>query len=358
MQIAAMESDSSMTTRLLPAGWQQLTAAGAIASSAKLYTYAAGTSTPKATYSDSALTIPNANPVIANSTGVFGNIFATTGDYALSMKTSADVTLWTADPVVGDAASFTVTEVTGPRTRITAAGSATNIGLDLAGKGTGTVAVRVRDTNAFIVDAAANAANYVQVTGAIAGQPPQISAAGTDANIGLQLHGKGTGTLALFSNGANAMLATNPASAVNNVQISGSATGTAVDISAQGTDANIGINLTPKGTGRVSAKNIAKAWVNFNGSGTVAIRDSFNVSSITDLGVGAYRMNFTTAMVDVNYAIAGGGRFDTTGGANVPLVGAYRTATYLVGSVEISTIAANTVTATDCDIVCVTVLGA
>lgn len=47
-----------------------------------------------------------------------------------------------------------------------------------------------------------------------------------------------------------------------------------------------------------------RAWVNFNGTGTVAIRASFNVSSITDNGTGDYTMNFTTAMPDANYAIA------------------------------------------------------
>jgi hypothetical protein len=50
------------------------------------------------------------------------------------------------------------------------------------------------------------------------------------------------------------------------------------------------------------AAGIAKAWVNFNGTGTVAIRASYNVSSITDNGVGDYTVNFTTAMVDANYA--------------------------------------------------------
>jgi len=45
-----------------------------------------------------------------------------------------------------------------------------------------------------------------------------------------------------------------------------------------------------------------RAWVNFNGTGTVAIRASGNVSSITDDGVGQYRMNFTTAMPDANYS--------------------------------------------------------
>jgi len=50
---------------------------------------------------------------------------------------------------------------------------------------------------------------------------------------------------------------------------------------------------------------IAKAWVNFNGTGTVAIRASFNVSSITDNGTGDYTVNFTTAMPDANYSFTG-----------------------------------------------------
>ena len=52
------------------------------------------------------------------------------------------------------------------------------------------------------------------------------------------------------------------------------------------------------------AQGRAKAWVNFNGTGTVAIRDSFNVSSITDNATGQYTVNFTTAMANANYAAA------------------------------------------------------
>jgi len=49
----------------------------------------------------------------------------------------------------------------------------------------------------------------------------------------------------------------------------------------------------------------ARAWVNFNGTGTVAIRGSGNVSSITDSGVGFWNVNFTTAMPDANFAGVG-----------------------------------------------------
>ena len=51
-----------------------------------------------------------------------------------------------------------------------------------------------------------------------------------------------------------------------------------------------------------------RAWVNFNGTGTVAIRASGNVSSITDNGTGDYTVNFTTAMPDVNYAAVASSR--------------------------------------------------
>ena len=48
---------------------------------------------------------------------------------------------------------------------------------------------------------------------------------------------------------------------------------------------------------------LCRAWVNFNGTGVVAIRANFNVSSITDNGTGDYTVNFTTALADANYAI-------------------------------------------------------
>jgi hypothetical protein len=54
-----------------------------------------------------------------------------------------------------------------------------------------------------------------------------------------------------------------------------------------------------------SNSNTCRAWVNFNGTGTVAIRGSFNVSSITDNGTGDYTVNFTASLPDGNYALVG-----------------------------------------------------
>jgi uncharacterized protein (AIM24 family) len=57
------------------------------------------------------------------------------------------------------------------------------------------------------------------------------------------------------------------------------------------------------GYGSVATAYGCRAWVNFNGTGTVAIREDGNVTSITDNGTGDYTINFTTAMPDANYAL-------------------------------------------------------
>jgi len=61
--------------------------------------------------------------------------------------------------------------------------------------------------------------------------------------------------------------------------------------------------LNAAGTDTPAIAGLAKAWVNFNGTGTVAIRQALNVSSITDNGTGNYTVNFTTAMADANYVV-------------------------------------------------------
>jgi len=81
----------------------------------------------------------------------------------------------------------------------------------------------------------------------------------------------------------------------------------------------------------------ARAWVNFNGTGTVAIRASGNVSSITDNGTGDYTVNFTTAMPDANYSV-GGTAGESTAGNTLVSIARYPTATpLLAGSCRIRT---------------------
>lgn len=85
-------------------------------------------------------------------------------------------------------------------------------------------------------------------------------------------------------------------------------------------DAGVKTALNASGTAPIYA---CRAWVNFNGTGTVAIRAGGNVSSITDNGVGKYVVNFTTAMADVNYIASAFGK--RAGGTPYPdsIIGGY-----------------------------------
>ena len=97
------------------------------------------------------------------------------------------------------------------------------------------------------------------------------------------------------------------------------------------------------GYGSVGTAYGVRAWVNFNGTGTVAIRDSGNVSSITDHGTGQYTTNFTTNMPDVNYCVhitgsiqgtaTNNGAFNTALSRDAtPAVGSVRFETYFISS--------------------------
>jgi len=71
-------------------------------------------------------------------------------------------------------------------------------------------------------------------------------------------------------------------------------------------NSNVVVNSTATGfaigTGGINGAQLAKAWVNFNGQGTVAIRDSYNVTSITDLGTGEYTVNYNS-FSNSNYCV-------------------------------------------------------
>jgi hypothetical protein len=95
----------------------------------------------------------------------------------------------------------------------------------------------------------------------------------------------------------------------------------------------------PDATSMQTGQQAVKAWVNFQGTGTVAIRAGYNVSSITDNGLGDYTVNFTTAMPNINYSLVGSssnggqGTSDEYSGISI-----YGTNSYLVGSVRVGCI--------------------
>jgi hypothetical protein len=106
-------------------------------------------------------------------------------------------------------------------------------------------------------------------------------------------------SLVLQSSGGGSVTIAEPTTASNFTQTLPAADGTSILANGSGDlqmNSGYGSNATAYG---------CRAWVNFNGTGTVAIRASGNVSSITDNGTGDYTVNFTTAMPDANSSVAG-----------------------------------------------------
>ncbi|MCC6479998.1 MAG: hypothetical protein IT552_12410, partial [Sphingomonadaceae bacterium] len=105
------------------------------------------------------------------------------------------------------------------------------------------------------------------------------------------------------------------ATLVSSISSTGALSGPAWNTWGGSTDATTAIDNKIAAVAVPSAA-LAKAWVNFNGTGTVAIRDSFNVSSITDNGTGDYTINFTTPFASADYAVVGtAGQYNTGVGA-------------------------------------------
>jgi hypothetical protein len=129
----------------------------------------------------------------------------------------------------------------------------------------------------------------------------------------------------------------------------GNSGATTADVASISSSGNFSFN---SGYGSVATAYACRAWVNFNGTGTVAIRASGNVSSITDNSTGDYTVNFTTALADVNYVgVVTGGDY----GSVARSTGGSTNATRLTSSYRVVTLNASQSTLTDCDTVYVAI---
>lgn len=146
-------------------------------------------------------------------------------------------------------------QVTGTGPLLEATGGDTNIQLDLSSKGTGSVVLwsGAKARELLMLANVASAVNQIQISPAATTANPFLEALGDDTNVGLDLTTKGTGALTLWSGtkGRELLKLVNVASAVNEVQISPAATGANPIIEPTGDDTNIGLNVTPKGTGKL-----------------------------------------------------------------------------------------------------------
>lgn len=243
------------------------------------------------------------------------------------------------------------------------AGTGTSVGLNIGSGNKLKLVGDVIDTNGnelLKVSATASAVNELTLTNAATGNNPTFSATGGDTNIGISFVPKGTGLIDVVKTTSttnavtqvfrfNSQSSGTPANgigvgvefaaetAAGNTEVGATIEAITTDVTSASEDFDLSFKTMAAGAaaaerfrakstgdfqfnsgyGSVATAYGCRAWVNFNGTGTVAIRDSGNVSSITDNGVGDYTVNFTTAMPDANYSIVGasGGANSTSNGA-------------------------------------------
>jgi hypothetical protein len=146
------------------------------------------------------------------------------------------------------------------------------------------------------------------------------------SKIALSGNASGTGTFTIASPDSSTDRTLDLPDAAGTIQVSGNP--------ISGTTGSFSGDLSfNSGYGSAAVAYGCRAWVNFNGTGTVAIRASGNVSSLVDNGTGDYTVNFTTAMPDANYAAVAGPDWSTTGN-----VASARTLNYTTTSVDVRTV--------------------
>lgn len=171
-----------------------------------------------------------------------------------------------------------------------AQGADANVALRLSAKGSGTVQLQAGGALAFEAAAPAGAVNSLRANAAAAAGRVALAAQGADAEVGLDLWSKGTGSVALISAGARALFVSNPSGAVNHLSVQGGTAGAGPVVSVAGADANAHLNLSARGgTGavqlRANGKNILRADdLNGNGDGNLLVRAGAGVVNLAAEG--------------------------------------------------------------------------
>ena len=326
----------------------------------KVSTYAAGTLTNKTTWTDRDKTTPATNPIILDASGK-ATIFAD-GVYKFVVKDANDVTIRTIDNLEfgqtftgtfnlskgADIASASALapgndgnyfDVTGTTaiTSINSVGVGTVIKLhfdsaltlthhatNLILPGEANITTAAGDEAEFIEYAAGKwiCTKYQKINGeAIAYSSAIVTLTGTQT-----LTNKTLTSPTITSPTITSPTITSP---VINTSVSGTAfldeDDMASDSATKMASQQSIKSYVDNKIGGSGEPAIVKAWVNFNGTGTVAIRNSFNVSSITDNGVGDYTVNLASPMANANYVILG--MVSSNSGANPAAVASLRNGT-------------------------------
>ncbi len=293
---------------LAGAGWQFFDDNGDPLTGGLLYTYAAGTTTPLTTYSDSTGATANANPIVLDSAGrVSGEVWLTTGsNYKFVLKTSAGVTIWTNDNIAGVPAS----SITSLRLNGSTSGYVDLVTVPVAGANTitfpaATGTVLLDPNTAFT---GTSTFETISATKDISGRT--LNASGS-ITVGSYLYGSGTGQFKI-PEGTTAQRA-------GSFTGIGSITGTTLALSSVATGAAY-VGATITGTGVTAGTRITEFLTGTGGAGTYTVSASQTVASttITDQALsGMMRYNSTLSTFEGysagNWGSIGGG---ATGGGS------------------------------------------
>ena len=331
-----------MTKYLAPAPkFQAFDADGVPLALGKVYTYESGASTtPLATYTDSAGGTANANPVILDSRGEANIWFTTASEYRIVLKTSADATLYTIDNVAGavtPSAYFATLMSSTQRSEVfddVVAGGGTITGTVLMSGAAVNFAAGVTVASATSTPIGAALSNNVTVSGVA------TITSFDNVSSGIVRYVTFSGILTLTHNatslilptGANITTAAGDTAAFQSLgsgnwrclfyqTASGVPLGGSTTVATQAqmeTATSITTMVTP---GRAQYHpGVAKAWVAFTGA-TAAITASHNVSGIVRNSSGNYTVSFTTAFSSANYVPVAMASGSTSGGSdNITIV--------------------------------------
>ena len=229
-----------------------------------------------------------------------------------------------------------------------AEGTGTNISVQYSTKGSAShiFATSALGITQFTVAHTASAVNYVQVTGAITGNSPTISAQGSDASVPLSFSTKSTSSMRFYS-GSNTytqLRIDGATSAVNYVQVAGALSSFGAIVSSQGSDTNIPLVLQPKGTGALQAQQTDSTATGGNARGANAVdwqtkrNNAAQVASGSACTIGGGNSNTANGFeatigggtgntVSNNYSVVSGGYTNVAFGSHSAIVGGYSNTT-------------------------------
>lgn len=343
-----------------------------------LYTYEAGTTTPKVTYTDAGESTANANPIVLDASGR-ANVWLGTGAYKFVLHDSLDVPIDGAvkDDIVGEASNVFGANITSVSTNTavtdvykngvivcTAALTLSLLNVAIAEEGflftvknssSGQVTIdpdaseTINGSATFILEAGESI--IVECTGTdwltlfdvpddIIADTVTVDTVTADDIISTDFQADTTAGFNLKDSNGNTCLSGGAGGAANLTMggnMSGASTHKLTNM-VDGTSAQDYVTKNQLDTSTPASDSLAKFWVNFNGTGTPAIRGSYNVDSITDNGTGDYTIVITTDFADTNYSVVATASGITDAINDQILVTLYSTAPLAVGSVRIRTL--------------------